>query len=137
MDATAAVLNIIEETKVGTMATIQEGKPTARYMTFYYQESRLHTITSKLTEKVEEMKQNPHTHILIGYNGEGLGDAYVEIKGTVTFMDNNEIKQKIWNDALERWFDGPQDPDLLVIQVTPSLVRLHQVNEDHPITVTL
>ena len=73
---------------VGTMATVEGKKPHSRYMTFFNDNFILYTATSKKTHKVEELQQNPNTHILLGYEGQGLGDGFLEIEGTVIEYDD-------------------------------------------------
>jgi len=74
MNAKKTALKILKESFVGTMATIQQNKPHTRYMTFFSDEFTLYTATSKKTQKVDELEKNPYTHILIGYDGKGIGD---------------------------------------------------------------
>ena len=60
-------------------------------MTFFNDEFTLYTATSKQTQKVDELEANPHTHILIGYDGGGFGDEFLEIEGTVTISDDESV----------------------------------------------
>src|SRR6476620_6485365 len=106
MDAKATARKILDESYIGTMATVQQGKPFSRYMTFFNEDLTLYTATSKKTDKVEELEQNPHTHILIGYGGEGFGDEYLDIMGTVKISDEESIKEKVWNEHMKPYFTG-------------------------------
>ena len=124
MNAIETAQKILEESFVGTMATIQGNKPHSRYMTFFNDDFILYTATSKKTEKVSEIKSNPYTHILIGYDGDGFGDAYLEIMGTVDISNDENLKEKLWNEHMEPWFEGPQDPDLIILKVTPESILL-------------
>ena len=73
------VLDILDHHKVGSLATVESGKPHSRYMTFFHDGLTLYTPTSDETHKAEEIENNPNVHVLLGYNGEGFGDAYLEI----------------------------------------------------------
>lgn len=117
-------LKILNDNIVGTMATVQQDRPHSRYMTFFHDDFLLYTVTSKKTHKAEELKQNPYTHILVGYDGKGLGDAFLEIEGKVEESQDENLRKKVWNKILEPWFDGPDDPDLLILKITPSSIRL-------------
>lgn len=132
MDAKKTALKILNESYVGTMATIQQNKPHSRYMTFFSDEFTLYTATSKQTQKVDELEANPHTHILIGYEGEGVGDEFLEIEGTVTISSDEQVKEKIWNEHLEPWFSGPEDPNLVILKVTPDSMRLMNKKGEEP-----
>ena len=132
MDAKETARKILDESYVGTMATVQSGKPFSRYMTFFNENYTLYTATSKKTDKVEELEQNPNTHILIGYEGEGFGDVYLEIMGTVTISDEESMKEKVWNEHMEPYFTGPDDPELVILKITPDSMRLMNKKGEQP-----
>lgn len=115
---------ILDDNMVGTMATIEGNKPHSRYMTFFNDNFILYTVTNKDTHKIEELSKNPFTHILIGYDGKGFGDSFLEIEGQVEISSDNSLREKVWNKALELWFDGPDDPKMVILKVTPSQIRL-------------
>lgn len=137
MEAKHTALRILEESRLGTMATVSEGKPHSRYMTFYNEEFTLYTPTSKGSEKVDELESNPYTHILIGYDGEGFGDAYLEILGRVSISEDDSLKEKVWNDGMKAWFDGPNDPNLVILKVTPESARLMNKKGEKPQDLSL
>ena len=119
------------------MATIQQNKPHTRYMTFFSDEFTLYTATSKQTQKVDELEANPHTHILIGYEGEGVGDEFLEIEGTVTISSDEKMKEKIWNKHMKPWFSGPEDPNLVILKVSPDSIRLMNKKGEEPKEIEL
>lgn len=135
MDAKKEALKILKESYVGTMATVRLNKPHTRYMTFFNDEFTLYTATSKQTEKVDELEVNPHTHLLIGYEGKGMGDAYLEIEGTVSISDDESMKEKVWNKYMKAWFSGPEDPNLVILKISPDAVRLMNKKGVDPIEV--
>ncbi|MBM7607091.1 general stress protein 26 [Lysinibacillus composti] len=123
---------ILDDNMVGTMATIQGNKPHSRYMTFFNDNFTLYTVTSNDTHKVEELQQNPNTHILIGYDGKGFGDSFLEIEGKVEVSQNDGMKEKVWNKALKFWFNGPDDPKMVILKVTPTQMRLMNTKGEDP-----
>lgn len=132
MDAKETARKILDESYVGTMATVQEGKPFSRYMTFFNENFTLYTATSKTTDKVEELEKNPNTHILIGYDGEGFGDAYLEIMGSATISGEESLKEKIWNEHMKPYFSGPDDPNLVILKIIPDSMRLMNKKGEDP-----
>ncbi|MFY3793091.1 pyridoxamine 5'-phosphate oxidase family protein [Ureibacillus sp. MALMAid1270] len=128
---------ILEDNMIGTMATIENNKPHSRYMTFFNDNFTLYTVTSKDTHKVEELSNNPYTHILIGYDGKGFGDSFLEIEGKVEISSDESIKEKVWNKALRFWYDGPDDPRMVVLKITPSQIRLMNTKGEDPKIVEL
>lgn len=126
---------ILEDNMVGTMATIKENKPHSRYMTFFNDNFTLYTATNDDTNKVEELSKNPYTHILIGYDGKGLGDEFLEIEGTVEISSDDSMREKVWNDVLKGWFSGPHDENMVILKVTPTHIRLMNTKGEGPIDV--
>ena len=130
-------LNILNESRIGTMATVQNNKPHSRYMTFYNEDFTLYTPTSKESHKVEDIEANPYTHILIGYEGDGFGDAFLEIEGKVSESTDVGMKEKIWNDQMKNWFKGPDDPNMVLLIVKPTSIRLMNKSGKPPETIEL
>jgi general stress protein 26 len=131
------VLDILDHHKIGSLATVESGKPHSRYMTFFHDGLTLYTPTSDETHKAEEIDNNPNVHVLLGYNGEGLGDAYLEITGTAKRNHSKDLKDKIWDERLEQWFDGKDDPNLTVLEIEPSEIRLMNEGESTPVTLDM
>ncbi|WP_077324752.1 pyridoxamine 5'-phosphate oxidase family protein [Virgibacillus siamensis] len=124
--------NILDNSAVGVMATVQQNKPHSRYMTFHRDGLTLYTATNNNTHKTEEIKENPHTHILLGYEGEGFGDEYVEYEGKVSISQSDAMKKKLWNEYMESWFSGPDDPDYIVLEITPQKIHLMNKKNAEP-----
>ncbi|PYZ91893.1 general stress protein [Salipaludibacillus keqinensis] len=122
-------IEVLDGNKIGTLATVKDNKPHSRYMTFYNDDFTLFTPTNKETHKAEEIEQNPHVHILIGYEGEGYGDKYLEIEGKAKIRDSVDLKQDIWKDKFEKWFDGVDDPEFIVLEIKPTAIRLMNSGE--------
>ncbi|PAL18342.1 pyridoxamine 5'-phosphate oxidase family protein [Peribacillus simplex] len=131
------VLNIIHDHKIGVLSSVENNKPHSRYMTFFNDELTLYTPTSGKTEKIDEIEKNPNVHILIGYDNEGLGDSYLEISGTSKINESQELKDKLWNESFEKWFEGPKDPNYLILQIKPESIRLMNNNGEPPQELSL
>ncbi|MBW3112929.1 pyridoxamine 5'-phosphate oxidase family protein [Bacillus sp. MCCB 382] len=131
------ILKVLDESKVGTLATVKNNKPHSRYMTFSHDDLTLYTPTSSETHKTDEIENNPNVHILLGYEGEGYGDTFVEIEGRASIEDSAHYKEKFWNDHMKRWFEGPDDPDYIVLKVQPTSIRLMNDEEDSPQSLEL
>ena len=131
------VLNIIRDHKIGVLSSVENNKPHSRYMTFFNDELTLYTPTSGKTEKIDEIEKNPNVHILIGYDNEGLGDSYLEISGTSKINESQELKDKLWNESFENWFEGPKDPNYLILQIKPESIRLMNNNGEPPQELSL
>ncbi|MFJ7952989.1 pyridoxamine 5'-phosphate oxidase family protein [Lysinibacillus sp. NPDC096418] len=124
------ILEVLNREKVGTMATVENGKPYSRYMTFQHEDFVLYTVTNKHSEKVEELKKNPYTHILYGYENKGFGDAYVEIEGKVTAFEDEGIKNKL-TEFFTSIFIGNTD-EMLTLKIEPIRMRLMNKKGEPP-----
>jgi general stress protein 26 len=122
------VLEVLEKKQTGVLASVRQNKPHSRYMTFFHDDLTFYTPTSKETHKAEEIKQNPNVHLLVGYEGDGYGDPYLEVEGTAAIEEDSGLKEKFWNDQMSRYFDGPEDPDYILLKIKPSLIRLMNSN---------
>ncbi|WP_449376714.1 pyridoxamine 5'-phosphate oxidase family protein [Bacillus safensis] len=131
------VLNLLDEQKVGTLATVEQDKPHTRYMTFFHEGLTLYTPTSKETHKAEEIEKNPNVHILIGYSGEGFGDTYAEIAGTAGLTDDRELIDRLWSDEMEKWFKGKEDPNLVILKIEPTSIRYMNEGSRTPAELSL
>ncbi|MBV5112783.1 MULTISPECIES: pyridoxamine 5'-phosphate oxidase family protein [Bacillus] len=131
------VMNLLDEQKVGTLATVEQDKPHTRYMTFFHEGLTLYTPTSKETHKADEIEKNPNVHILIGYSGEGFGDTYAEIAGEATLTDDPELIDRLWSDEMEKWFKGKDDPNLVILKIDPTSIRYMNEGNRTPAELSL
>lgn len=131
------ILEIFDSHHVGTLSTIKDEKPHSRFMTFFHDELTLMTPTSRKTHKVEDVEQNHNVHVLLGYDGEGWHDRYVEVQGTVSIDDSKETKEKLYKGEIKNWFDSPDDPNYIVLRITPETIRLMNEGENTPATLEL
>jgi general stress protein 26 len=127
-----SIEKILDESHTGTLATVKNNKPHSRYMTFFHRDNILYTPTDKNTDKTEEIDANPYTHILIGYEGEGFGDEYIEYQGKAAFNESEELKKEFWNDDMKLYFDGPEDPDYTLLEIRPTGIRLMNKKGEPP-----
>lgn len=132
-----SIEKILDGSHTGTMATVKNNKPHSRYMTFFHKDLILYTPTDKNADKTEEMEANPYTHIIIGYDGDGFGDEYVEYQGKVAFNDSEEMKKELWNDNMQIYFDGPEDPDYALLEIHPVGIRLMNKKGKPPMELDL
>ncbi|MCT8136829.1 pyridoxamine 5'-phosphate oxidase family protein [Anaerobacillus sp. CMMVII] len=122
------VINIIDSDHVGVLSTMQGNKPHARYMMFFHDELQLYTATNKKTHKVEEIEDNPNVHVLLGFDQKG--DKYIELQGTATVVNDQQLKEKYWNDQLTPWLEGPNDPEYCLLKIEPEHIELVEGNHE-------
>lgn len=118
------VLKIMSTSNTGVLSSVENNKPHSRYMTFYNKDLTLYTPTKLDTEKVSEIEKNPSVAVLLGYEGEGLDDGYVQITGTSKISTSPELKKQFWEESFQQWFKGPEDPNYAFLQIQPEIIRV-------------
>ena len=134
-EAKEKALKILDKNEVGVLATVSGNKPVARYMDFKSDDFVLYTVTDKRTEKVEDIEANNHAFVLIGYE-EGVFDKnYLEIEATVSMTQDPDLIDRAWNDYMDDTYKGKDDPNILVLKLTPQKVTLKLKKDDKSIPV--
>ncbi|MGV3244767.1 pyridoxamine 5'-phosphate oxidase family protein [Staphylococcus sp. 11261D007BR] len=126
---------VINNARIGVLSTAINNKPNSRYMIFYNDDIELYTKTSKKTDKIEELKQNPYVHVLLGYE-ENHQQPYIEIEGEIEIVTNQHTINWLWQNQDKTFFDSKNDPDLVVLRVLPSRITLLNLEDEKaPVTI--
>ena len=120
---------VLHANQVCSFATVDNGKPKVRYMALFHDGLTINLTTNKKTDKVDELKDNPHVHILVGYDGKASSEI-LQIQATATITSNNALREKLWNDSMKQWFDGPHDPNYVVLEITSSYIEYINGNSE-------
>ena len=96
-------------------------------MVFYNDELTLYTKTSNESTKVEEIKNNPHAYILLGYN-ETTNNSFVEIEANIEIVEDQKVIDWLWETQDKTFFNSKEDPNLCVLKVVPKTIKL--MNDD-------
>ncbi|EKN70111.1 putative general stress protein 26 [Neobacillus bataviensis LMG 21833] len=126
------IINIISNHKIGILSSVENNKPHSRYMSFYNQDLTLFTPTKKDTEKINEIEKTPFVSVLLGYEEKGLNDAYVEILGTTFLQETQALKDQFWEESFTKWFEGPNDPNYVLLEIKPETIRILNLNGEPP-----
>ncbi|RXZ00424.1 pyridoxamine 5'-phosphate oxidase family protein [Fictibacillus sp. S7] len=129
------IKDIVDSNPVGTLSTVSQNKPNARYMYFQRDDITLLTATSKQTHKVDEIEENPNVHVLLGYTD--WDSPYIEMQGTIRVREKEVIKEEFWQDMMKHWFTGKDDPDLIILEIQPTSFRLMNSKEKEPVTLEM
>jgi general stress protein 26 len=104
-------------------------------MALFHDGLTINLTTNKKTDKVDELKDNPHVHILVGYDGKTSSEI-LQIQATATITANNALREKLWNDSMKQWFNGPHDPNYVVLEITPSYIEYLNGNSEPQVWTT-
>lgn len=126
------IIQALEDNQFGSFATIEAGKPRVRYMAIYHEGLDIYLATDRKTHKVEELQANPNVFLLLGFEQGGTG-TLVEIVATGEVSTDDSLKHKVWNEEISRWFKGPDDPDYIVLKLTPQQIEYTGKSGDHQV----
>lgn len=58
-------------------------------------------------------------HVFLGYTN-GSGSEWASINGTAVLVDDRDKIHELWQPIWKNWFEGPDDPQIVLIQVVPE-----------------
>jgi general stress protein 26 len=74
-------------------------------------------LTDRDSAKVDEVIANSSVALVVVDTGANL---YMSVTGTCEIIDNSEKIAELWGPADKLFFDGPDDPRIVLLCVTPS-----------------
>ena len=105
-------------------------------MIFYNDDLTLYTKTNIDSTKVSEFKDNPRTHILLGYDDTN-NRSFLEIDAHVEVINDQATIDWLWETQDKTFFDSKNDPELCVLKVTPKSIKVMNDDAvDSPQTIT-
>ena len=67
------------------------------------------------TLKIEELGDDDH--VFLGYT---VHTKWATLTGHARVVDDRAKAREVWSDVWKNWFSGPDDPNLVLIQVIPE-----------------
>jgi general stress protein 26 len=131
------VADLFSHHKVGTLATIRDNKPYSRFMMFNSEDLTLYTATNEQAHKAEDIAQNPNVHILLGYDRDSDHEHYVEIEANASVEESADLKEKFWSEQVKHWIASPEDPEYLLLKLTPVTILYYEKTGKEPQELTL
>lgn len=121
---------ILDEAEISLLVTHgEDGYPHSRPMTLlgYEDEGVLWFATSRSSRKVEEIGRDPKVTVCFlalegGVHAQAFGQAEV--------LDDPELKAELWTDEWSEYWEGPQDPDLVLLSVHLEKAEYYLIEED-------
>ncbi len=124
-DLTEKILDVLRQRRVASFATVTEdGKPWVRYVVPTASDDlRLTFPTHLKSRKVAHLRRNPEVHLTTGVTRLETARRYVQVQGTAEIRDDAEAKRAHWVSFLHHYFQGPEDPDYVLVVVTPYRIE--------------
>jgi len=67
--------------------------------------------------KIEELKAD--NRVFLGYTN-ASGSEWASVNGRARIVDDRAKVQELWSPLWRNWFSGPDDPELILIEVHPE-----------------
>lgn len=118
-DDVARVWEMIE--KIGfCMLSSRDGedirsRPMAAYVRA--EEGRIYFLTDKDSYKDEEIAADPHVNLAFADTD---AHSYVSVTGRAELSNDRERIRELFNVPAKAWWDGPEDPAIRLLAVTPK-----------------
>ncbi len=119
------ILAKMDRPTLSVLSTITEdGKPWARYVTPMADENLTIWMATFLnSRKVVQIRKNPEIHLTTGVADMETAASYLQIQGRAEILTDDATKKAVWNDHLESYFAGPDDPNYCVCKITPYRIE--------------
>ena len=133
-DLKAKILATMDKPTLASFATLTgDGKPWVRYVTTWADKDlviRFATFAS--SRKVAQVKNNPEVHLTLGANDPANPQPYIQVQGKAQVKTDPAARQAVWFDQLKVYFQGPDDPNLAVMEITPYHIEYMKVGSMEP-----
>lgn len=113
--------SIIEGSHTAFMVTRSiQGTPHGRPMASAKVERECHSLwfaADRNSPKVDEIRLDHH--VCLGYTN-GSGSEWASVNGDAIIVDDRAKIHELYSAGWNNWFDGPDDPSIILIKVTPQ-----------------
>lgn len=115
-----SLLKIIKASQTAFFVTESGGALHGRPMANAKVEDDLSAIwfaAQRQSGKIAELREDHK--ILLGYTNSS-GSEWASVNGSALMVDDRARVKAMWNPFWKNWFDGPDDPNILLIRVLPK-----------------
>ncbi len=130
----AKILAKMSQPTLASFATLTEdGKPWVRYVTPWADHNLvIRFATFNGSRKAAQVKKNPEVHLTLGVTDPMSAQSYVQIQGKPLIKTDQASRQAVWFDQLKAYFQGPDDPNLAVVEITPYHIEYMSMGSLQP-----
>jgi general stress protein 26 len=113
-----------EPTFLCALATVAEdGRPSVRTMRATIDDDlSIRCPTFLGTDKVAQIRARPEVHLTCGDTDSDRPGSYFRIEGRAEITTDPTDRRLAWNDRLEKWFSGYDDPNYAVVKIVPHRI---------------
>ena len=115
------IIDLINSSHTAFLITVcQQSKPHGRPMATAKAESDLNHLyfaTQKSSGKVEDIQNNPN--VFVGYSN-ATGSKWLSLTGQASISNDKALIHNLWSPIWKNWFEGPDDTNLVLIDLMPE-----------------
>lgn len=118
-----------------SLATVtKDGKPWVRYVapTAVEPDLTIWVATFGGSRKVAQIKANSEVHLTMGMTEVAMEGSYLQVQTKARVVDSAEDKERNWHDHLRTYFSGPDDPNYVLLELTPYRVEYNDMTSMEP-----
>jgi len=133
-DLQQQIMQILGRPQLAGLATVTEdGKPWVRYvMIITSEDMTLRCATFVQARKVSQIQAQPEVHLTCGITDPMERKPYLQIQGKAVLKTDKTTRHAFWTDMLKQIFDGPDDPNFGIIEITPYRIELCTMGSYEP-----
>jgi general stress protein 26 len=75
-------------------------------------EGRIWFVTDRESHKVDDLRDGSPVSLVFGGSG---ADFRAVLTGAAILVDDRATVRELWSDVMKQWFDGPEDPRIVLI----------------------
>ena len=108
----------VKDIRMAMLSTISDGRMVSRPMAVqdFAADGTISFLTSVDSNKVREIATNPNVGVTLVDSG---AETYVSIAGNARVTNDRERIADFWNPFQKSWFEGPDDPLIRIVEITP------------------
>ncbi|HAF71275.1 MAG: General stress protein, putative [Acetothermia bacterium 64_32] len=129
-EAEARLWEIVDEAEVSLVITQgEQGFPHCRPMTLlgYEEEGTLWFATSRSSRKVSEISRDAKVTVcFLSFEG----GAHAQLFGRAEVVEEPELKAEFWTEEWEEYWEGPDDPDYVLLEIRVERAEYYLIEED-------
>lgn len=112
------VWKLIEDVRICMLATVNGESVRARPMSAIARQSEnaIYFLTDISGHKDDEI--DAHHDVCLAFQQTSSG-KYLSLTGAARVLDDRALIKDLWSIAAEAWWEGPDDPSVRVLEVTP------------------
>ena len=117
-DPVEALRAHVKDIRIAMLCTNSDGRVVSRPMSVQElgQDGKFWFLASADSHKVDDIAANPSVGIMIVDPGAA---TYVSVTGDARVSNDRAQIAEFWNPLYKAWFEGPDDPAIRVIEVSP------------------